>query len=241
MSGDQQRVLIVEDDKPLRSTLVATLKAEGYAAAEAGSVTAARDRLGENPIDLVVLDLGLPDQDGMTLLTERRAAGDLTPIIVLTARDDEASKVRALDAGADDYVTKPFGVAELLARIRSALRHGVQTRGAPPVVRAGDLMIDLARRVVRKAGEEVGLSRKEFDLLAALAISQGRPVAHEDLLEAVWGSRDADIRYLRVYIGQVRAKIENQPENPVLITAEAGFGYRLVEDKKVQGSAGEEK
>jgi two-component system KDP operon response regulator KdpE len=225
LSNDAQRILIVEDDRPLRLTLTATLKAEGYAVAEAGSVTAARDKLAE--VDLIILDLGLPDLDGMDLLVELRDAGKLTPIIVLTARDDEASKVRALDAGADDYVTKPFGVAELLARVRSALRHGVQIRGAAPIVHAGDLEIDIARRSVLRAGAPVKLSRKEFDLLAELALNVGKPVAHERLLEAVWGSPDADIRYLRVYIGQVRDKLEQDPQQPRLIVADPGFGYRL--------------
>lgn len=226
MSGDAH-ILVVEDDKPLRSTLVATLRAEGYATHEAGSVTAARQRMAERQIDLLVLDLGLPDQDGMSLLNEMRAAGNLTPIVVLTARDDEGSKVEALDIGADDYVTKPFGVAELLARIRSALRHGVQVRGAKPLVRAGDVEIDLAARRVSKAGSEIKLSRKEFDLLATLAAEAGQPVAHERLLEQVWGSPDADIRYLRVYIGQVRDKIEDDPQNPRLIISAPGFGYVL--------------
>lgn len=227
MTADAQRVLVVEDDKPLRSTLVATLKAEGYAAVEAGSVTAARQRISERPVDLVVLDLGLPDQDGIGLLAEMRRAGDLTPIVVLTARDDEASKVQALDLGADDYVTKPFGVAELLARIRSALRHGVQLRGYVPVVHAGSLEIDLAARRVMKAGNEIRLSRKEFDLLATLAADVGKPVTHERLLEQVWGSPDADIRYLRVYVGQVRDKIEDDPQQPALIISAPGFGYML--------------
>lgn len=227
MTGDAQRVLVVEDDKPLRTTLAATLKAEGYAPVEAGSVMSARQHLAERAADLIVLDLGLPDADGMTLLAALREVGDLTPIIVLTARDDENAKVTALDLGADDYVTKPFGVAELLARVRSALRHGVQMRGAAPVVTSGDVEIDLARRVVTKHGAKIALSRKEFDLLAALAVSQGRPVAHEDLLQAVWGSPDADIRYLRVYVGQLREKIEDEAEHPRLILAEAGFGYRM--------------
>ena len=226
MTGDAH-ILVVEDDKPLRSTLVATLKAEGYVTHEAGSVTAARQRMAERPVDLLVLDLGLPDQDGMSLLTEMRTVGDLTPVVVLTARDDEKSKVEALDIGADDYVTKPFGVAELLARIRSALRHGVQLRGATPIVRAGDVEIDLAARRVLKAGNEIKLSRKEFDLLGTLAAEAGQPVAHERLLEHVWGSADADIRYLRVYIGQVRDKIEDDPQNPKLIVSIAGFGYVL--------------
>ncbi|MBK6704426.1 MAG: response regulator transcription factor [Caulobacteraceae bacterium] len=227
MTKDAPRVLLVEDDKPLRATLAATFKAEGYAVVEAGSVTSAKQRLGEYSVDLAILDLGLPDQDGLTLLADMRTRGDLTPIIVLTARDDEASKVRALDLGADDYVTKPFGVAELLARARSALRHGIQVRGAAPVVRTGHLEIDLSRRVVTRAGELVKLSRKEFDLLAELALNIGKPVPHERLLEAVWGSVDADIRYLRVYIGQLREKVEIDPQGPTLISADAGYGYRL--------------
>ena len=151
----------------------------------------------------------------------------MTPVLVLTARGDEDAKVTALDLGADDYVTKPFGVPELLARIRSALRHAVQVKGAPPVVKTGDVEIDLARRAVTKAGKEVRLPRREFDLLAALALQQGRPVAHELLLEDVWGSADSDIRNLRVFIGLVREKIETDPAHPVLLLSEPGFGYRL--------------
>lgn len=227
MTAEAQRVLLIEDDKPLRLTLSATLKAEGYAVTEAGSVTSARQSLAEHKTDLIVLDLGLPDHDGMSLLRELRGAGDLTPCVVLTARDDEDSKVTALDLGADDYVTKPFGIAELLARVRSALRHGVQLRGSAPVVRTGGLEIDLARRSVTKGGSEVRLSRKEFDLLAELVLNLGEPVSHERLLEAVWGSPDADIRYLRVYVGQVRDKIEDDAAHPAMLLAAPGFGYRL--------------
>jgi two-component system KDP operon response regulator KdpE len=221
------RVLVVEDDKALRTTLIATLRAEGYYPIEAENVATARRRLEDGNPDLVILDLGLPDGDGLDVLADLRSRGDLTPIVVLTARGEEDAKVKALDMGADDYVTKPFGVAELAARVRSAMRHGVQIRGAPPVVCTGDLEIDLARRAVRKAGREVKLSRKEFDLLAELAIQVGRPVPHENLLLAVWGDRHADIRYLRVYVGQVREKIEDDPQHPKLLIAEAGFGYRL--------------
>ena len=227
MSQEAQRVLLVEDDKALRATLAMTFKAEDYAVTEAGSVTAARISLAERAPDLVVLDLGLPDGDGMSFLEELRRQGDLTPVIVLTARAEETMKVRALDSGADDYVTKPFGVPELLARMRSALRHGVQARGAAPVVAVGDIGIDLAKRQTRKAGQEVKLSRKEFDLLAELAINAGQPVSHERLLEAVWGSPDADIRYLRIYIGHLREKLEADPAVPRLVQAAPGFGYRL--------------
>src|SRR6185295_3795264 len=165
--------------------------------------------------------------DGMVLLKELRAADDLRPILVLTARGDEAAKVAPLDAGADDYVTKPFGVPELLARIRSALRHGVQVKGAPPIIKSGDVEIDLVHRSVRKAGQDVRMPRREFDLLAALAQQQGRPVPHEMLLNEVWGSADTDIRNLRVFIGQVREKIETDPSRPMLLLSEPGFGYRL--------------
>jgi two-component system KDP operon response regulator KdpE len=222
-----QRILLVEDDKPLRTTLAATLRAEGYVTTEAGSVSEAEEKLADSKVDLIVLDLGLPDADGTKLLADLRNAGDLAPILVLTARGDEAAKVTALDLGADDYVTKPFGVPELLARIRSALRHGVQVKGAPPIVKTGDVEIDLARRLVSKAGTEVRLPRREFDLLAALAVRQGLPVAHEVLLEEVWGSADSDIRNLRVFIGLVRERIETDPAHPTLLLSEPGFGYRL--------------
>lgn len=228
MTVNAQRVLVVEDDRPLRTTLAATLRAEGHLAIEAGGVAEARRKLAETKVDIVILDLGLPDADGMALLVDLRRAGDLLPVLVLTARGDEAAKVAALDAGADDYVTKPFGVPELLARIRSALRHGVQLKGAPPTVKSGDVEIDLVHRAVQKSGKAVRMPRREYDLLAALALQQGRPVSHETLLRDVWGSADADIRNLRVFVGQVREKIETDPSHPILLLSEPGFGYRLV-------------
>lgn len=227
MTLNTQRILIVEDDRPLRTTLAATFRAEGYLSQEAGTISEAREILAGTRPDLLILDLGLPDADGMVLLKELRGAGDLLPVLVLTARGDEDAKVIALDAGADDYVTKPFGLPELLARIRSALRHGIQVKGAPPIIRAGDVEIDLARRLVRKAGKDLRLPRREFDLLAALAVHQGKPVSHESLLQEVWGAADADIRNLRVFIGHVREKIETDASHPVLLLSEPGFGYKL--------------
>ena len=222
-----RKVLIVEDNKSLRRTLATTLKSEGYVTVQADSVRAARECLADHAIDLMILDLGLPDQDGMSLLREMRAAGDLASVIVLTARDDEATIVHALDLGADDYITKPFGGPELLARIRSALRHGVQARGALPLVCTGDIAIDLVRRVVTKSGAEVKLSPKEYNLLAELAANVGNPVSHEQLLRAVWGSPNADVRYLRIYVGQVRDKIESDPQHPALLMAKPGYGCQL--------------
>lgn len=219
-------VLVVEDDAPLRLTLTATLKAAGYRVVEAHDAAEALRWHAHYTPDLVLLDLGLPDADGMSVIAALRAKA-ATPIVVLTARNQEAAKVAALDAGADDYVTKPFGVEELLARLRAALRHAVQVRGSAPVVEAGDLVIDLGARTVTKAGLAVKLSRKEWDLLAELALRCGEPVSHADLLTAVWGSPRAELHYLRVYVGQLRAKLEDDPAAPRLLLAEPGFGYRL--------------
>ncbi|HWA00667.1 MAG TPA: response regulator transcription factor [Caulobacterales bacterium] len=219
-------VLVVEDDAALRRSLVVTLKAAGYAAIGAGSLDEARRLRAHHKPHAVLLDLGLPDGDGLTLIAGIRQSA-LTPIIVLTARDAEALKVRALDAGADDYVTKPFGVEELLARLRAALRHGVQAGGSPPVVRTGPLEIDLAARVVKRDGREIDLSPKEYELLALLAARLGAVVRHGDLLKSLWGSERADIQYLRVYIAQLRGKLEKGGETQFLIS-DPGVGYRLV-------------
>jgi two-component system KDP operon response regulator KdpE len=177
--------------------------------------------------DLVLLDLGLPDRDGLTVIAEVRTKGQ-TPIVVLSARDAETMKVEALDLGADDYVQKPFGVEELLARLRAGLRHGVQQRGSAPVVRTGDVEIDLGLRRVTKAGLVLKLSPKEYDLLAELALSLGRTVSHGELLKAVWGSERADIQYLRVYVGQLRQKLGEAGGAP-LVASEPGVGYRLAQ------------
>jgi two-component system KDP operon response regulator KdpE len=214
-------VLVVEDDASLNAALEATLKAAGYRPVTARTGGEGMRWLAHYSPDLVVLDLGLPDRDGLDLIAEIRSRG-ATPILVLSARDSELMKVQALDLGADDYVQKPFGVDELLARIRAGLRHAVQMRGSEPVIRTGDLEIDLGRRTVRKSGEALRLSPKEYDLLSELALNLGRPMTHRQLLKAVWGSDVAEIQYLRVYVGQLRQKLGAE-----ILTSEPGVGYRL--------------
>ena len=219
--ADPATILIIEDDASLGTALAATLKVAGYRPVRAGSAGEGMRWYAHYSPDLVLLDLGLPDRDGLTVIRDIRLRGD-TPIVVLSARDGEAVKVQALDLGADDYVQKPFGVDELLARLRAGLRHGVQVRGSPPTIIAGDLLIDLAQRVVARAGTPVRLSPKEYDLLAELALSPGRPVTHAQLLSAVWGNEGAEIQYLRVYVAQLRQKLGAERLQSI-----PGVGYRL--------------
>jgi len=230
--GDPATVLVVEDDASLNAALAATLKAAGYRPVSARSAAEGLRWFAHYAPDLVLLDLGLPDRDGLAVIAEIRgkgqASGGQTPIVVLSAREAPAMKVEALDLGADDYVQKPFGVEELLARIRAGLRHAVQARGSAPLVRTGDLAIDLGLRRVVKGAETLKLSPKEYDLLAELAVNLGHTVSHKDLLRAVWGSERADIQYLRVYVGQLRQKLGGFGGAPLLVS-EAGVGYRLVE------------
>ena len=214
-------ILVVEDDASLNIALMATLKAAGYRPVAARTGAEGLRWFAHYSPDLVVLDLGLPDLDGLTLLETIRTRG-ATPVLVLSARDAEAMKVRALDLGADDYVQKPFGVDELLARIRAGLRHAVQMRGSEPVVRTGELEIDLGRRTVRRSGELLRLSPKEYELLSELALNLGRTLTHRQLLKAVWGSDNAEIQYLRVYVGQLRQKLGAE-----ILHSEPGVGYRL--------------
>jgi two-component system KDP operon response regulator KdpE len=223
--ADPATILVVEDDAGLRRVVVATLKAAGYRPVPAVDAAEGRRWFNHYRPDLVLLDLGLPDGDGLDLITEIRDRAT-TPVVVLSARDAESVKVRALDLGADDYVTKPFGVDELLARLRAALRHGVQARGSAPVVRTGDLEVDLGLRTVRRAGEVLKLSPKEYDLLATLALRVGEVVAHADLLQEVWGSAGTDVQYLRVYVGQLRQKLDAGRPEP-LVQSVPGVGYRL--------------
>jgi two-component system, OmpR family, KDP operon response regulator KdpE len=223
--ADPATILVVEDDVSLNAALAATLKAAGFRPVTARTAAEGLRWFAHYAPDLVLLDLGLPDRDGLSVIADIRARGQ-TPIVVLSAREGEAMKVEALDLGADDYVQKPFGVEELLARLRAGLRHAVQVRGSAPVVRTGDLEIDLGTRTVNKAGQALRLSPKEYDLLVELSLQLGRTVSHKDLLHAVWGSERADIQYLRVYVGQLRHKLGEYAGAPLLVS-DPGVGYRL--------------
>jgi two-component system KDP operon response regulator KdpE len=174
----------------------------------------------------VLLDLGLPDLDGIEVIRRLRAEGDKTPIVVLSSRGDEAGKVQALDLGADDYLTKPFGMEELLARLRAALRHQLQIQGERPVFRTGDLSVDLVRRIVKVGERDVKLSPKEYDLLRVLVQHAGKVLTHRFLLKELWDEL-TDAQYLRVYVRQLRQKIEADPERPQFVLTETGIGYRL--------------
>ncbi len=225
MNTTPLRVLVVDDEPPIRKLLRMGLSAHGYHILEAHNGKAALDMLDEGP-DLVILDLGLPDVRGHDLLREIRLRREGVPIVVLSSRDDEAGKVQALDFGADDYVTKPFGMDELLARMRTALRHQLQTHGERPVFRVGELSVDLVRRIVKTADKEVKLSPKEYDLLRVLVQHAGKVLTHKFLLGQLWDDF-TDAQYLRVYVRQLRQKIEADPERPQYILTETGIGYRL--------------
>ena len=220
------RVLVVDDEPSIRRFLRASLRAQGYEVSEAENGQAALDLFRREPPDVLVLDLGLPDIDGFEIIKQLREGGSAAPIIVLSSRTDEAGKVRALDAGADDYVTKPFGVEELLARLRAAMRHRLQQQGERPIFRSGDLAVDLVRRIVTVKGAEVKLSPREYDLLRLLIAHAGKVLTHRFILREVWGA-ETDVQYLRIYVRSLRQKIENDPNRPQLIVTEQGVGYRL--------------
>ncbi len=224
---ERLRVLVVDDEPQIRRFLRVSLSADNISVIEADSIASARLALRDDKPDLLILDLGLPDGDGLDLIPQVRAQSAL-PIIVLSVRDDEAGKVRALDAGADDYLTKPFGTAELLARIRAALRHRLQAQGALPVIETGDLKVDLGLRRVWLAGMELRLSRKEYAILSVLARHAGRVVTQPQILREVWGKvHEEDTQYLRVYVGQLRQKLGDDAAAPRYILTEPGVGYRL--------------
>ncbi len=225
MSAAPLKVLVVDDEPPIRKLLRLGLSTQGYDILDAPSGKAALELIGQKP-DLIILDLGLPDVDGLELLRLMREKSEGVPIVVLSSRGEEAAKVQALDLGADDYVTKPFGMEELLARIRAALRHQLQVHGERPVFRVGDLSVDLVRRIVRVGDKEVKLSPKEYDLLRMLVQHAGKVLTHKFLLKELWDDF-TDAQYLRVYVRQLRQKIEQNPERPQYILTETGIGYRL--------------
>ncbi len=230
------RILVVDDEPPIRRLLRTTLQANDYEVIEASTAAYAVKLANSEKPDVVILDLGLPDRDGMELIAEIRTKAS-TPIIVLSVRNDEKGKVAALDAGADDYVTKPFGAGELVARVRTALRHRVQQQGATPIFKCGAISVDLVRRRVRRGEDEVKLSPKEYEILAELVIHAGKVLTHKHLLQAVWGdSSDADVQYLRVFVRQLRQKLEADPARPNLIQTESGVGYRLKSEEDERAS-----
>ncbi|WP_298955682.1 response regulator transcription factor [uncultured Methylobacterium sp.] len=218
-------ILVVDDEPPIRKLLRMGLATQDYAVLEAPDGRTALDVLARERVDLVILDLGLPDLRGHDLLRTIRERRPDLPVVVLSSRDDEAGKVEALDAGADDYVTKPFGMAELLARLRAALRHQLAVRGERPVFRAGRLSVDLVRRIVRVEGAEVKLTPREYDFLRVLVTHAGKVLTHAQLMKEV--SVSSDPQYLRVYMRQLRQKLEADPERPRLLLTETGIGYRL--------------
>ena len=227
MNNNLVDVLVVEDDPAIRRFLRNTLQVNGYRVREVITGADALTALKAELPDLVVLDLGLPDMDGMNLISRVRAFSPV-PIVILSSRGDESGKVMALDLGADDYITKPFGIEEFMARIRTALRHRLATDGSPPVFRTGALSVDLIRRLVTVGDSEIKLSPKEYDILRELVIHAGKVLTHRHLLRAAWDSEhEVDVQYLRVYVRQLRQKIEQAPEQPRYIVTEAGVGYRL--------------
>jgi two-component system, OmpR family, KDP operon response regulator KdpE len=225
MNAPALRILVVDDEPPIRKLLRMGLGTQGYRVIEARNGQVALDLVDENP-DLIILDLGLPDMQGLELLRMIRARNESVPIVVLSSRADEVAKVQALDLGADDYVTKPFGMDELLARIRAALRHQLQVQGERPIFRLGDLSVDLVRRIVKTGDKDVKLSPKEYELLRLLVQHAGKVLTHRFLLKELWSDL-TDAQYLRVYVRQLRQKIEADPERPQYVLTETGIGYRL--------------
>ena len=225
MSAIPIKVLVIDDEPPIRKLLRMGLTTQGYEILEAPNGKTALEKLMEEPA-LIILDLGLPDIQGHELLRMIRGRNDAVPIVVLSSRGDEAGKVQALDLGADDYLTKPFGMDELLARLRAALRHQLQAHGERPVFRSGELSVDLVRRIVKVGEREVKLSPKEYELLRVLVQHAGKVLTHKFLLAELWDDL-TDAQYLRVYVRQLRQKIEADPERPHYVLTETGIGYRL--------------
>lgn len=224
------QVLVVDDEAAIMRFLKPALEANDYEMASVGTVADAIKRIAARAPDIVLLDLGLPDGDGKDVIKRAREWSDV-PIIVLSARERETEKIEALDCGADDYVNKPFNVGELLARMRTALRHRMQRNAEIPVLRVGNLEIDSVRHRATRAGAELKLTPKEFELLSFLARHAGRVITHKQILTAVWGPAHAeDTQYLRVYVGQLRQKVEEHADDPRIILTEPGIGYRIAEN-----------
>lgn len=228
--SNKTRVLVVDDEAAILRFLKPALEASSYEMASAGTVAEAIKRVAAESPDIVLLDLGLPDGDGKDVIRRAREWSDV-PIIVLSAREREAEKIEALDLGADDYVNKPFNVGELMARMRTALRHRMQRKAEVPVLRVGNLEVDAVRHRATRAGADLKLTPKEFELLSFLARHAGRVVTHRQILAAVWGpAHTEDTQYLRVYVGQLRQKVEEHPDDPRIILTEPGIGYRIAEN-----------
>lgn len=228
MNTTAVKILVVDDEPPIRKLLRVGLTAEGYAMVEAGNAEQAIALVASEKPDLILLDLGLPDMSGHDLLERWRSELVELPIVILSSRTDETGIVRALELGADDYLTKPFGMRELAARIRVALRHRLQQHGERPIFQTGDLSVDLVKRIVRVADKEIKLSPREYDILRVLVQHAGKVITHQHILKQVWGGV-ADVQYLRVYVRQLRQKIEAMPDQPQYILTETGVGYRLRE------------
>ncbi|GBF32139.1 sensor histidine kinase [Desulfocucumis palustris] len=227
MEAKGARILVIDDEKQIRRLLKVALTGHGYEVEESVCGGDGLSRAAAYRPDLIVLDLGLPDMNGLEVVRQLREWSQI-PVIILSVKEQENDKITALDAGADDYVTKPFSMGELLARIRAALRH-VAGAGDEPVLKFGDLIIDIARRRVTINGMEIKLTPTEYDLMKNLAVHAGKVLTHRQLLRTVWGpSYENDTHYLRVYIGQLRRKIEQDPSRPGHIITEPGVGYRLL-------------
>ncbi|RUW56787.1 response regulator transcription factor [Mesorhizobium sp. M8A.F.Ca.ET.208.01.1.1] len=226
MTNSNVRILVVDDEPPIRKLLRVGLASQGYAVSEAPNAKVAIELIEQDKPDLVLLDLGLPGMGGHDLLRQWRDGGIDIPVVILSSRTDEAGIVSALELGADDYVTKPFGMNELVARIRVALRHKFQQQGEKPVFQSGDLSVDLVKRIVKVEDREVKLSPKEYDILRILVQHAGKVLTHHFILKQIWDD-STDVQYLRVYVRQLRQKIEKTPDQPRYITTETGVGYRL--------------
>ena len=237
MSSLRRRILVIDDEPQIHRFLGPALEANGFEIISATTGAEGLAAIAMRPPDAVVLDLGLPDMDGQEVLVKAREIYD-GPIVILSARDREAEKIKALDNDADDYVEKPFGVGELLARLRAALRNRIIRSGATPVVRVADIQIDLVKRLVTRSGEFVKLSPREYALLSELVLGGGKVMTHSHLLKAVWGDeRSEEVQYLRVFVGHLRQKLEADPSQPRIILTVPAVGYRFMTDG-ADGAAG---